>query len=207
MNEPTEIGPYNELLKRRFGVQGGSGPIITLGSDIFPTKAVNDSALDPDDHFLLGSALGLGANAQAAVAAQIQGTIFENPANSGVIAVIEQIQYETDDNLFVLAHGQGVSIASSLIRGFKLDPRPVNPAGGNWPTTTCAVGIRSQVGAWGTTMANFTITAGQDRVLPSTKIVVAPGSFVIVRNVNVNFFCRAHYWFRERRAGTWELNA
>lgn len=49
--QPTDIGPVNAFLKRRWGVVSTIGPIVTIGSDVFPTARV-DLGMDADLHFL-----------------------------------------------------------------------------------------------------------------------------------------------------------
>jgi hypothetical protein len=203
VNEPTSFGPYNEALRRRYGVGGQSGPVLTLASDAFPVVGVSEELEDPENQYLSGHALGIAQNTQAAVALQLAHVALANPIGSGAIVVVQGIWSLTNDTT---VHLRGLLSADLLGRnitsGLKRDPRP---AGAAWPNTTAGTIAISQVAQLGTFLAARGTVAGADTEFPFFPIVLPPGTGIAIMNNAVNLALTARFLWRERRASEWEL--
>lgn len=90
-NEVQEQG-LNQLLVRRLQLAGQSSPAPALAPEIFPTFEVEGEK--PEHAYLKGDRL-LGAQATAAaVAAQTSRFTLWNPPSSGIICVLEFVEFD-----------------------------------------------------------------------------------------------------------------
>jgi len=195
------VGRYNRGLQKLLGMKGGP-PAPQLASDI--TIAFGLETLDNVELRYLFSwnryAFNIGAVAQAANTNAVK---LRNPANSNVIAVIEQITglVAVADNLGI-QHGASATDYNTLVNlaATRLDPR-----GGSQPSMIASntSGAQSAV-AFGATIDNIGVPAAllSQRigiiVTDHQEIPLLPGDAVqIATNVN-NSTLVAGYMWRER---------
>lgn len=206
MNEPTDFGPYNEALRRRYGVGGQSGPVLTLASDAFPIIGISEELEDPENQYLSGHANGFAGGTQAAVVGNLSMISLCNPASSGVICVLQRIVVLTTstislrvgDVLRVIATQSPVAVTA----GFKRDARPVPTS---WPRTTCGLQIHNDSTFIGTEVGVFTPLTTESVQLPIGNVVLPPASSIAVSNRGNNIALTAYFEWRERRAASHEL--
>lgn len=205
MNELTEGAPIGELLGRRYGAQGPLGGLVrTVATDLFPIVPVSDELMDPELHFLASSHLCIGRTAIGATAAERSHIGLQNPVDSGVLAVVEEVYalVITPGVTITLAVGDTVTSApDNFVNGRHRDSR--------WPfdkPSTCLLFSHS---------VNTTIgTAVSDRLSPSSgsgssllwtmRFVLDPGSQLVVRPGTDNEALTCGFVWRERRLTQWE---
>lgn len=199
MNEPTTIGGINELLRRRFGVPGQSGPVLSIASDLFPVLHVGDRFMDADLARLAGTYLCEGARTDVAAAANNSSVQLYNPTGSGVVGVLEYV---------------GVTLgAGGLIDLFYLGAPFVSDATALGYTrdlsqnrrTVLTLGDRTYVP--GVTPVAQISGTGSLQEIPLTPIVVPPGTGIQVTANPVNNLIRGLFRWRERALQSWETTA
>lgn len=85
-------GQLNDILSKRLGMKGG-GPAPTLAPEILPVLVVE---ADRPEWLVLGSTLMVGIGQLVATGAAVSSVRIRNPVNSGVLAVIERIDFDGD---------------------------------------------------------------------------------------------------------------
>lgn len=113
VNEMQTGQRLQTALAQRYGIQSPVSP--ALATELFPTIEVSSQGIDPELQFLQGTTLCVGLVLDPAVVAQESHVGLENPANSGVIAVVDQITINNQAGAnqdFVLAIEGGALVAS-----------------------------------------------------------------------------------------------
>lgn len=193
MNEVTQFNQLNDAIKRRYGIQG-LGPVGTFASDAFPFVNVSDDALAPELHWLAGSRL-CGVHVQRLLDAANQSAIsLDNPANSGVIAVLERAQiWCTVAGQMFVTMADNAALGGSTA-GFFRDGR-------GWPATplrtSCVGGTR--VGAFSSTLGRMAIPVVNTAFDWTSPIVLTPGERITFATAAVNISVDAVLIWRERR--------
>jgi len=196
MNEPTTIGGINELLRRRFGVPGQSGPVLSIASDLFPVLHVGDRFMDADLARLAGTYLCEGARSDAALAANNSSVQLYNPASSGVVAVLEYVGVTLGAGGLIDFYYLGAPFVSdATAQGFTRDLNQNR-------RSVLTLGDRSYVPGV-SPVAQLSGTAALQEV-PLTPIVIPPGTGIQVTANTVNVLCRALFRWRERALQSWE---
>lgn len=202
MAEPTELGPIGEGFGRRYGQ--ASRALLSLGSDLFATFPLGDADMDMETRVLTGSRrCSVGLFDGAGGAGNYSTVGVQNPAASGVLAVVEAIMVQS-------SIGQDYSLRLSTVvtagpdsvaAGVQLDSRlAFSPSSLNGFTITAAATIGSNI-------QSLSCPAVDVRLFPiGSGIVLAPGSQLNV-NGNPNEAVSASFVWRERRIGTWERSA
>lgn len=195
MGNPTTIQGPNEALRRRYGMVGQEGPIVALGSDIFPTVPVDDSRMDPELAFFAGTRLGIGGGTDAADAGAPSGMELFNPAGSGVIAVVQAafVQVATGQTVKVIFSAVAPDTATA---GWNRDAR--------WGTGRCVCNTGPRTVAAATGLATFFATTSGQEVGWCLPFVLTPGSGFFLQGANNNIAMIASFRWRERRMESWE---
>lgn len=206
MSHPTEIGPENEALNRRYGDQGQG--IVTLATDLFPT--VDMGRMPFDMEFLRGSHIvSTSVQSPGALPGSFPFVQIRNPTNSGAILTVTRISFQV--------------FAPAAV--------PIAVFGAMTPTIRGATVFRSQAtdSRWLTTLSTATVSFGVNTlILPSPtqfqfikpgiiadppiiidepRIVLHAGSqFEIGVGVDLCDLWVNLSWI-ERRAGKWEVPA
>lgn len=206
MNEPTEFGPYNEAISRRYGI-GSGGPVGTVASDAFPVFPINDAGMDPDMQFLAGSFLGCASDQTAPVELEFSQVVLENPTNSGVICTVDRILLNTFDTAIVQARLAG-AIANGITVVASSSPRDTRnfSAVGTFRSGPVRIGTLLSAAAVSGSLIYETVSlVNVQTELHCTPIILRPGSQLLVGPATVNVRTRVNFVWKERRAGAWEL--
>lgn len=194
-NEMDDGGPLNQVLSRRFGVSGPPSP--TVASDVFPTVEVGDEGMSPEYHFLAGSRLALAGFVDSAVSAQNSAGHLTNPANSGVIAVLERI----------IVQNSTTAARTAAIRneGGPLSAMDTSPAGFfresrlNFETarSTLQVGNNTSASQPGQIVMRVVVPPESNLIL-RIPWVLGPQSRIIVEYLTTNNGITGNFVWRER---------
>ena len=92
MSSPIQIGRFDKMLRRLFGVVGRGAIVTTLLEDVFPTMNLMKPA--PEFRALGGEFLAM-SQATRAAALEMNVVSIINPPGSAVICIIEEIQIFT----------------------------------------------------------------------------------------------------------------
>lgn len=202
-NELQGGEPANQILQRRFGITG-QAPAPVMASELFPTVCLESDR--PEWHWLGGGRLVGGRGFLAAAPGNFSQLNLQNPAGSGVIAVVDSIVIADDAGATAMwqirVNGVGaLTVPSASARGFMLDSRAGMAAGfrsslsiGELLTATIAGQVVNQVrvGANG----NY-----QD----IGSYVLGPGSEIVVSPTTQNRSNLVSFRWRERAATPEEL--
>lgn len=202
MNELSWGSPTNEALRRRFGVEGTAqgGPVLTMGSDIFPTFPVGISSLDADCQHLAGYRLGAQQLAVTPTAGQTGSILLANPASSGTLITIDEIRIRisTANDVIVSIGGAAPGAPVAAATGVPRDSRR------NGQGTTGRLLSHSNPASTGTALFTLRGLSTEDTVL-NQPFVLAPLSFLMLVAGAVTVTLQASFAWRERTAMAWEL--
>jgi hypothetical protein len=199
VNEPTTVGGVNEVLRRRWGVPGQAGPVLSIGSDIFPTMRV-DHGLDPELAIYAGIRLGWASTEQVQVVGEYSHSQLRNPQGSNVLVTIERIVVSTATLQDIHLQYFGTTPASPEEAGRLRDARwgpSARTSALVGPLTTAA----QQTGIWRQYVPATTPTE-----MLATPIVLSPGTGLRVVSRVTNVLLRAAWSWRERRLESWETS-
>lgn len=197
MNEPTTVGPLNEVLRRRYGVPGQVGPILTIASDLFPSVDVSDDGIAPELAVYAGVKLCIGGAFDAADAALSSMVQIRNPTGSGVLAVVDRAHVAPGSSGQIQLVFFGTTAADVETQGFLRDTRAVGRAAAlTGPRTAAAAG--SQI-------AVYTIASTGQDLLTGFPIVLQPGQGIRFERTTINISLTVTFTWRERRLESWEL--
>lgn len=196
MNEPTTIGSLNEALRRRYGVPGQSGPIITLASDLFPVVDLGDTTIDPSIAVYAGLKLCFGGAVDAADAALVSQVGIRNPLGSGVLAIV------TDSHV-----GVGASGTINIVR-FDTTPFDVETTGFTRDLRlsrgACLTGPRTAAPA-ATPLGVYRAGSSGIEMRTGFPLILPPGKGIRWEGGGVNNSLSATFAWVERRLESWEL--
>jgi len=202
--QPTDIGPVNALLKRRWGIVSALGPIVSIGSDVFPTERV-DLAMDADLHYLADQRICGAGRIDAGVVGEQSSVGLQNPGGSGILAIVRGlfVSTETAQAVNLTLNGAGSPTFDASVNGAVRDSRPQNSGEGS--LSVCIIGDRSTVAAGvGLQVGTF---QSRNTVEDLTKMgpwVLGPDSRLTV-NVDINNTdIRVSFTWIERVIGKWE---
>ena len=205
---PTELGPLNAALKRRWGIVGPEGPVVTIGSDVFPT-ARSDLGMDPDMFFLGDMKICAAGRLDGATAGLQSSVGLENPEGSGIISVITGLSLWTSGSVVVqltLAGPIGTFTPfDAEANGGIRDAGPQLAAEGG--EATSIIGDRTTAVAGNGVQLGSLVSEGVETVDQSYlgPWVLRPDSRLTVNVESNNNALRVNFVWSERRAGTWEL--
>lgn len=199
MNEPTEVGATNELLRRRWGIQGGQGPILTFATDGFPFVALDQELMDAENLFLNGARRAAATRLATPAGGQIASAGIFSPPGGNTIAILERIVVvgaNAAGRFELRQQSPGVQAITGTVAGTLLDSR--------WGAalSTCLMGTASTAAAFGSIMATLEASAAGVIDIPWEYVIAPGGQFTIQGPVDDNF--QATFVWRERRLGTWE---
>lgn len=207
---PTELGPLNAALKRRWGIVGPEGPVVTIGSDVFPSARA-DLGRDADQ-FFLGDEKVCAAGRLDGATAGVQSSVgLENPDASGIIAVITGLSVWTSSSQVVQ-----LTLAGPVPGSTPFDASAnggIRDAGpqliGEGGEATCIIGDRSDaVAGNGVQLGSLVPEANRtENYSYMGPWVLRPDSRLTVNGESTNTAIRVNFVWTERRAGTWELGA
>jgi len=189
----------NQFLARRLNITDTLAPASTLAPEVMPVLDV----LPPsqEDAYLRGERLcGAGYSVSASVGNYSVATLL-NPANSGILVMLDQITNNAVTPSGYLDHYiERVNLPTlGAVNGSVLDTR--------WPLTTAGARRHQAIFAIGNTptapninWAPFFETryaTGQPNVYP-VRAVIAPGSMYICYTTGLNVDLALHLFWRER---------
>lgn len=205
--QPTDIGPVNAALKRRWGVVSTLGPIVTIGSDIFPTARA-DLGMDADLHYLADQRI-CAAGRQDSATVSLQSSVgLENPAGSGIIAIVTALHGRAPNGAsgaITLSQGTAVSVPfDSEVNGAVRDSRP--QARGEGSLSVCIIGSRTAAAAGnGLQVANPRFSNEGSDLSTLGPWVLGPDSRLTVNLEVTNTAIRVDFSWIERTLGKWEV--
>lgn len=197
----TEIqgGRWDNLLRRLFPVKGGSiAP--ALAPEIQPHVSVQDFL--PEMHYLVGEKLGMGWMARAASAGNYGVIQLVNPDDSGVLAIIEEMQasrYVAAGLIYVKWDNTGTASGG----GKAVNARDARWNGGvcDAPSTeecTCGVYGADVAASPGSVIWEHYGATVEHYFLSCTPLVIPPGNRVTITTSAQNTAIRGGYIWRER---------
>lgn len=198
-NEMTDGSDLNQVLTRRFGIQGAPSP--NMASEFFPNIVLE--AERPEWGFLSGERHYSinGADAAGGVGVYSHLHLF-NPSGSGIIAVIEKVIMRALTTQDVLIYGwcntnanDGASYARSL------DSREVTRR------SACQMGTFTGVASVNRILGEWSPPLADDSLPMCQGIVLGPGSEFIVRPTTDNIGLQGMIQWRERAATQGELRS
>jgi len=193
---------YDMLIRRVGGLIGPGSKVSEVISELFPMFDVENM---PGELLrLAGTRLCMGGGTLAAVAAQAGTAVLENPANSGVLATIERVDFGAGGNLTLRWGVQAGFRATAVAIGTEdfRDTRDVAP---NFPV--CNVRQINEVAlANGTNQTRLLNNAHWINEAPNGVAVLAPGTSFEIGSGNNNVGIFYGFTWRERVAEQSELN-
>lgn len=179
----------NQVLSRRFGVQGAPSPF--MASEVFPTLVLGNDR--PEWGFLQQERRAGGNAADAAVAAQSSQVGVTNPSGSNAIVVITRI-IVNNSTAGALLHNIGIGnsvTVDNLGSSFFLDTR----LGFATQRPTANVFLLTQATGIGNIIAQVTAPAAQWAELQGAWIL-GPNGFLVVRGaLNQQAVSAAFEWY------------
>lgn len=197
-NEMTQGQGVNQILSRRFGVQGPAAP--SVASELFPTCELLSY---PENWFLQLERLVGAFDDQPAVAAQRQHVGIWNPAGSGALLVVEQVRIHNASAgtlLYQVAMGLDNGTNTTGQGGDFLDTR----LGSTGFLSTGQIWDLSAASVIGREVERVQLAAATQVLVPGPW-VLGPGGFVCVRGGVVNMAINTSWRWRERAAAPGEL--
>lgn len=205
--QPTDIGPVNALLKRRWGIVSTLGPIVTVASDMFPTARA-DLGMDADLHYLADQRICGSGRFDGPTAAQQSSIGLENPIDSGIIAIVlgcsvagnaGQIQ------LTLLGGDVAATPFDTSANGGIRDARP--QVKGESLASVCVIGDRTAA------VAGNGVRVGLIQAIANVSIdvthlgpwVLSPSSRLTVNHEATNSPIFVSFSWIERTLGKWEV--
>lgn len=200
-NEMTEGAGVNLILSKKFGVVGAPSPL--MASEIFPNVILQNDR--PEWPFLEGDKIAGGFIQDAGVAAQISHVGLHNPADSGILVVVQSILVDITGGDTRIDLGVTPDATDTLTTGTPRDTRfEFRRAGG--PETTALLFTLTQVGTiTATQLAQLTHNVSSVIVPYKVPIVLGPDGFVMVRGVGTNQAVGASFNWVEQKAASGEL--
>lgn len=199
MNEPTTVGPLNEILRRRYGVPGQVGPILTLASDLFPFVNLSDDAIAPDIATYAGQKLCIGGATDVGDVANSSQVQIRNPAGSGVLVVVNRAFVRPSTAMIVQLVQFGTTAADAETQGFLRDTRSSGRA-------AAVTGPRTASAA-ASPIAQFAMGTDGLEMWTPFPFVLQPGQGLRFEGVTNNVALTVSWNWRERRLESWELSA
>ena len=208
-NELGSAG-ISSALQGRYETRG-EAPIFALGSELFPVVGASDSWMDPELHFGSGSRLAWFNTALQPTAGQFACSHLTNPANSGVIAVVQRV---------VMVNR---AAAATVRQTMRVEGGPLSVAAGAAGVvrdsrygfgTTAAVGTaRTSLSAGSISLAALVgaqvfsclLTATRPTIVFDIPVVLGPGSRLWVTGGSVDVQVETTYVWRERKIEQGEL--
>lgn len=189
-------------LAQRYGIQSPVAP--ALATEVFPVIQVSDQQIDPELQFLQGSTLCIGTVRDPGVVAQESHVGLENPANSGVMCVVQGIEIVNDtggsQNYSIAIEGGALVASDANFSGWVRDSRL-----GQTKRTVCQLITLTGVVAPGTIVYEQKLLDART-IFFSHPFILAPQSRVWVFPLtSSNKAALANFIWRERRIETWEL--
>jgi hypothetical protein len=209
VNELTEFTGPSEGLGRIYGAQGPMGGLVrTMATDLFPIVQAGWAAMDPELHYLAGSKLCCGSIFDGAPGVGVNAQVgLQNPANSGVIIVVDAVTVFnlSDDFQYDLRiTPDGVSAGpDATSRGALRDSR----WGSSSVVSTGVLYSLSSAATVGALLARLIFGGPGTQAFPCGPIVLAPPSQLTVYNVQEDENLNVIFQWRERRIGTWEARS
>lgn len=164
-----------------------------MATDAFPVVDVSDEGMDPELHWLAQSRLCGVYTFQTADVANQSGIGFENPASSGVIAVLSRVDLWISVAGAVEITGAAAAAFTGSTPGFFRDMR-------GWPTTplraTCRAGVN--VGAYSATVGRLFLPANTVYNYDQ-QFIVTPGERLTIATAAINTRIDAAFYWRERQ--------
>lgn len=212
MAKPTELGPLNAFLKRRWGVVGPSGPVVTIASDVFPMERV-DLGMDPDLHYLADQRICAAGRFDAASVGGQSSIGLENPLDSGTLAIVFGLSIwpdvETGNNVEITLVGNNAATFPAFdasANGGIRDARP--QVAGESLSSVCIIGDRTVLAPAGVGVQVGLFRVGGDTSKNFSYLgpwVLSPTSRLTVNNRTDNVGITVSFKWIERRLGPWEV--
>jgi hypothetical protein len=193
VNEPTEIGRTNEALRRRWGISGGPGPILTFATDAFPITSIDETTMDPEQLYLCSSRRASQRRGIDPAPGQFGVVgIFAPPAGNTFICV-ERIHLESTAaaaSYQLAVQYPGAQAITSTVAGTLHDSR--------WAAalSTGLMGTASVAAQYGSVVAIIEREINRPLLMDLSIILAPGGQFSIQGPVDVTF--GASIFWRER---------
>jgi len=190
MQNEIQVGRFNAILSKLTGITGAPSPV--MATDVFPMLALEVDR--PEWSFLGGERLGWMRWTDAAVAANYSSVGIRNPANSGVLVVIERIEAH------ISAAGQwfvGVRANTTVDASGTCLARDSRFVAAGYNTTAQYV-ERTQATQPAYPAYGLAVAANNTISRHEVPIVLSPGYEVMVWPQTVNVAIYASFAFRER---------
>lgn len=201
-------GQLSAALTRALGADKGADGIERFGETMQP---VMDLWFLPEWAYLRNEWLMVAQTGNPAVAAELSATALVNPANSGVLAMVEMVNVRTSTatGSASLRLASAAAVAATLTftgRGTARDFRVFNSTVGGAPGVI-EYWIGSDPGAIGGMLEDLgTPNNTAYQLFQSTPYIIAPGQALVVQLAAVNTILLANYAWRERKALPGELD-
>jgi len=187
-----QTGRYADLLRRYLGMKGVTEVAGELSPEISPVFILESDL--PEWNFLKGTKLMSGVWTRGPVAAQNSAVRLRNPAGTGVVAIINEIQGESNNaSVIIVARDTDQGNLATILPSVSRDTRT--------PATDSSALIQStgnNVATLGESFLTFQILATTTfRGTPS--LVLTPGFQMQLTCLTVNSDIRGFFQWRERR--------
>jgi len=196
-----QSGRWDELLRRLFPVKDRTiAPV--LASELVGQVVVQN--WEPELYVLRGERLAIGTATQTAVAAEFPHTQLFNPAGSGNLLIVDEIWLRSPSNLlYDLAFQDVVTVGFTNVGSSFRDTRlGVASVVG---TTVGVLSVDTNVALTGGATVGRYNSEGLRSSVVKPKIILGPGTSLIVRGLTVNTTMSITYLWRERIAEPSEL--
>lgn len=211
MSEIRE-GSLGEILRRRLLISGQDQPPSDLSNEIAPVIVLESDR--PEWKYLSGEHLAMGVASITAIAAEFQQIQLFNPANSGVIGVLQHINcgvdasQATSPGIRYFDGALGVAVNEVVTRDRRWD----GPAGGTFRRPMLQLRTLSSGTQFGTIFAFLDLAGyvGEVNVEFSTyyvwnePIILNPNTGLTISPAIVNRTIFASMTWRERSMTAWE---
>ena len=203
MNELGGGEGVNQILSRRFEIQGAPAPM--MASELFPMVVLEDDR--PEWKYLANEKYAVGYLSEAAAVGNYSIVQLDNPASSGAILVVEQIELYNSSSavqVYAISLQSGSLLSRLAAQTYQGMPRDSRFA---WDQSSRSVGLmRSGISA----------SLLQEDVMriacpPSTQYsikvpwVLGPDTVLSVAHATTNTAASVGFYWRERAATRAEL--
>lgn len=196
-------GTLSNVLAKRLGMQTGT-PAPSLAPEIMPTLSLEVDR--PEWHYLAGSTLASGFGNVPATVGNLSTVRLNNPANSNVIIVVEQLQSLCTASAEIRLY-PARSSPPTLLAQQASSPSDTRILQKSTAPTRNTVGLLSQDAIAAASPGGF--VAGRLFAAISNPLrvsfILAPGSALDIQCATANTALQCAVWWRERAAVSGEL--
>jgi len=194
-----ESGRWSELLRRSLGMKGIEIVASELSPEVSPTWTIEDNAIEWG--YLKSVRYASAGTIQGGATGKISTIRLRNPANSGVLVVIDQIAMGLGSIDYI-----SVFFSPTVDQGQLAGTINCGTVDGRWKMRQPAAAMSHEnAAAAGVFTLYYSRTASDAVILYDRQIVMPPKSSIDVTTASTNVTLSANFFWHERTISALEL--